>query len=116
MDRADTPAERMTLLVEQVASHRSAGGEVVFTSERGRVVYGDRLVHLELTDDERQRLDDLLGRFHVFKVKQPETRKAPDGAVYVSAKADAKHAADFLEGVFRLVFEEPGDYELRIVE
>ena len=114
MDRADTPEERMSLLVEQVANHRSAGGEVALASERGRVVYGDRLLRLDLTDDERDRLDDLLGRFHVFKVKDPETRKASDGVVYVSAKADPKHAADFIEGVFRLVFGEPEGYELRV--
>ena len=83
-------------------------------SDHGRAAYADRLVRLDLSPDERERLDDLLGRFHVFKVKQPETRKASEGVVYVSAKADPKHAADFLEGVFRVVFDAPEDYELRV--
>lgn len=116
MERADTPTGRMRLLVDRVSASRSAESEVRFRSDRGTVVYGDRLARLDLDGAERDRLEDLLGRFPVFKLKQPETRKAPEGVVYVSAKADPKHAADFLEGVFRVVYTEPEGYELRADE
>lgn len=115
MESAATPRDRLSLVADAIATHRNESTErVVLSSGRGRAEYADRLVRLELSDAERDRLDDLLERFHVFKVKQPETRKAPDGVVYISAKADPKHAADFLEGVFRVVYDAPDDYELRV--
>lgn len=115
MTTATTPRDRVELFVDAVTTHRSEGTErVVLASDHGRAQYADRLVRLDLAPEERERLDDLLDRFHVFKVKQPETRKADEGVVYVSAKADPKHAADFLEGVFRVVFDAPEDYELRV--
>jgi hypothetical protein len=80
-----------------------------------RVEYADRLFALEVSTAERDALDEHLGSFPVFKVKQPETRKAPGGTVYVSAIADPKHAADFLEGTFRTVYGLPAEYELRVV-
>lgn len=115
MDTAATPRDRLSVVVDAIATHRNDGTDrVVLSSDRAEVVYADRLVRLELSAAERDRLDDLLEQFHVFKVKQPETRKADAGAVYISAKADPKHAADFLEGVFRVVFDADEEYELRV--
>lgn len=85
----------------------SAGGPV-----DARLGYEDRLLSLDLSGDERERLAALLDDFPVFKVKRPETRKAPDGTVYVSAIADPKHLADFVEECFRRVFDLEEDYGL----
>ena len=117
---ADEAGERLALAVDAVATHRRRGSEgVVFEGADGdrsvRVEYADRLFTLAVSADEREALDGHLGSFPVFKVKQPETRKAPEGTVHVSAIADAKHAADFLEGTLRTVYGLPEDYELRVV-
>ena len=113
-------SERLALAVDAVTTHRSRGSEgVVFDGVDGdrhvRVEYADRLFTLAVSDDERDALDEHLDTFPVFKVKQPETRKAPEGTVYVSAIADPKHAADFLEGTFRTVYGLPEGFELRVV-
>lgn len=117
---ADEAGERLALAVEAVTAHRNRGSEgVVFDGVDGdrhvRVEYADRLFTLSVSGEERDALDDHLGSFPVFKVKQPETRKAPEGTVYVSAIADPKHAADFLEGAFRTVYGLSEGFELRVV-
>jgi hypothetical protein len=117
---ADEAGDRLALAVDAVTAHRERGSEgAVFEGVDGdrtvRVEYADRLFTLTVSAEERGALDDHLGAFPVFKLKQPETRKAPEGTVHVSAIADAKHAADFLEGTFRSVYDLPADYELRVV-
>ncbi|MFC5972639.1 hypothetical protein ACFPYI_14975 [Halomarina salina] len=116
-DTADTPQDRLVAFVRAVNAQRTGGGDgVAFESDAGRLDYADRTVTLELGDEERERLDALLDEYPVFKVKQPETRKAPDGVVVLSAIADAKHLADFLESVFRDVFDADEGYELRVLD
>jgi len=113
---ADDPTGRLALLAEAVTANRRRPGEgVVVESAAGRAEYDDRRVRLELEGSGRDRLAELLDSFPAFKLKQPDTRKASEGVVYVSAVADPKRAADFLEGVFREVFGEPEGYELRVV-
>ncbi|MFC6835170.1 hypothetical protein [Halomarina ordinaria] len=113
---ADAPRERLSLVVDAITAHRTRDSEgAVFETDRATVRYADRVLRLECDADERDRLDTLLADFHVFKVAQPETRKAPEGVVYLSAIADAKHAADFVEGLFRRVYDHGEGYELRVV-
>ena len=116
-DTADTPQDRLVAFVRAVTAQRTSGGDgVAFEAAAGRLEYADRTVTLDLDADERERLDALLGEYPVFKVKQPETRKASDGVVVLSAIADAKHLGDFLESAFREVFDAPKEYELRVVD
>jgi hypothetical protein len=113
---AAEPAGRLSLLTEAVTAHRRRAGEgVIVESDRARLWYDDRRVRLELDERQRDRLEELLGSFPAFKIKQPDTRKADPGVVYVSAVADPKRVGDFIEGVFRRVVDEPEDYELRLV-
>jgi hypothetical protein len=108
--------DRLTCIAEAITAHRKRDSEgAVFETDAGRLTYADRTISLELTDTERERLDTLLESYPVFKIEQPATRKAPEGAVHVSAIADPKHAADFVESVFRDVFEQEEEYELRVV-
>lgn len=119
-DAGTTPAERRTAIARAIVSHRNAGHEspvrLAADGDDGTacpaVEYEDRLVTVTVDDSERERLDALLSEFPVFKIAQPETRKAPDGVVHVSAIADPKHAADFLDRLFLDVFERPADYPL----
>jgi hypothetical protein len=119
MTNADA-ATRRAKIAEAITAHRKAGSQspVLFVAEDGEdgdrpfVDYEDREITVEVTDAERDRLDALLEEFHVFKIAQPATRKAPDGVVVLSAIADAKHAADFVDRVFLDVFATGEGYEL----
>ena len=124
---ATDPAERLGLAVDAVTAHRARGSDgVVFEGHASdpaagedatpaRVEFTDRLLRLELDGEARERLDDLLGSFPVFKLKQPETRKADAGVVYLSAIADPKHAAEFVDAAFREAYALGDGYELRVV-
>ncbi len=110
---ADTPTERRALLVRRITDSRRTGESAVFEAEGATVEYDDRVLRLEIGTDERDRLEELLSAYHVFKIKQPETRKADGDTVYLSAVTDAKHAADFVESLFREVYGAGKRYELR---
>ncbi|MFB6083537.1 MAG: hypothetical protein ABEJ94_04755 [Halorientalis sp.] len=112
-------ADRRTRIAKAIVAHREAGHDspVRFTApDAPAVEYCDREITVQVDDAEHDRLDDLLDDFPVFKIAQPATRKAPDGEVHVSAIADPKHAADFLDTLFLDVFERPDDYGLRVEE
>jgi hypothetical protein len=109
---ADTPGERRQLLVRRIVESRRRGEATVFRAGDASVEYDDRTLRLEADPDERGRLDSLLSSYHVFKIKQPETRKAAEDVYYLSAVTDAKHAADFLEALFREVYGRGEGYEL----
>lgn len=113
-----TPTDRLTRIAESVASHRTHddSDRAVFEADGKRITYADRTITLELTDTERKRLVELLGSFPVFKIEQPATRKAPEGEIHISAIADPKHTADFLERVFRSVYKLDEQYLLRAEE
>ena len=113
---ARTSDDRRRLLVSRIVSARRATEPARFESDGVAIEYDDRVLRLELTPSQREQLETLLGSYHVFKIKQPETRKADDGVVYVSAVTDAKHAADFIEALFRELYGFGEEYELRANE
>lgn len=109
----DAPARRQTI-VGAIVSARRNDQSVVFEASDVAVVYEDRRLRLPVDEGEHRRLDALLDDYHVFKIKQPETRKAESDVVYISAVTDAKHAADFVEELFRSVYGADEDYGLRV--
>jgi hypothetical protein len=111
-DPATTPTDRRKRVVRAVMAHRKDGTPATFVAGDVRVTYDDRLLELTVDEAERDRLDVLLAEYPVFKVKQPETRKAPEGTVVVSAIADPKHLADFVDDCFRQVYDRTDDYPL----
>ena len=117
-DPATTPTDRRKRVVRAVMAHRKDGDPVTFRAddppEDARVTYDDRLLELAVSAAERDRLDAFLAEYPVFKVKQPETRKAPEGTVFVSAIADPKHLADFVEDCFRQVYDRGEGYGLSV--
>jgi hypothetical protein len=113
---AETPDRRRTLLVTGILDARRESRPVTFEADGVEIEYDDRAIRLELTAEQRDRLDALLSAYHVFKIKQPETRKAADGVVYLSAVTDAKHAADFVDAAFREVYELGEEYALNAVD
>ena len=113
--QATTPVDRRRLVVEAIVAHRREGGDpIVFEGAETRIEYDDRRLRVELGADERDRIESLLSEYHVFKIKQPDTRKADDGVVYLSAVTDPKHAADFVESLFRELYGADEEYELRV--
>jgi hypothetical protein len=115
-DALDDPETRRRALVRAVVEARRTETPVAFEGAGHSITYADRTLRLEAGPDERDRLDELLSEYRVFKVKQPETRKADPGVVHLSAVTDPKHAADFLEALFRTVYGADEGYELRVAE
>ena len=113
-DMASTPEARRRVIVEAVVEARTADETVTFLADDGRVDYEDRRLRVEVDVDERDRLEALLEEYHVFKIEDPATRKAEEGVVYLSAVTDPKHAADFVEALFRQVYGADEGYDLRV--
>ena len=97
-----------------IATARRADERVEFVADDtcDRVVFEDRRLRVEVAD--RDRLAALLEEYGVFKIRQPATRKADAGVVYLSAVTDPKHAADFVEALFRELYDAPTEYALRV--
>lgn len=118
----DAAADRRATIATAIAAHRREGTRSPVTFAAGgeetapTVTYADREIVVTVEGDERDRLVELLEEFHVFKIAQPATRKAPDKEVHLSALADAKHAADFIDEVFLTVYEQPREYQLVVEE
>jgi hypothetical protein len=109
---ADSPGDRKQLLVGRVVEARRNGAPVTFEAEGVEIVYGDRRIALDAPPAARDRLESLLSEYRVVKIDQPETRKADGDAVYLSAVTDAKRVADFVESLFREVYEFDEGYTL----
>jgi len=111
---ATTPSERRRLLVRAIVESRRTGATLRLEAGDTRIEYEGQRVRLVCSPDERDRLDALLDEYHVFKIKQPETRKADEGVVYLSAVTDPKHAADFLDELFDVVYDVGDGYALSV--
>ena len=102
--------------MKAVLGARKADETVIFVADRprARVTYQDRRLRTDVDETERERLEMLLSEYPVFKIQQPDTRKADEGVVHLSAVTDPKHAADFVEALFREVYGAGREYELRV--
>jgi uncharacterized membrane protein len=111
-----TPEDRRRAVVAAILAARRDDGRAVIVAEAtgDRVVYEDRRLRLMVDDVRRSRLDELLEDYRVFKIQQPATRKADDGVVSLSAVTDPKHAADFVEALFREVYDADEGFDLRV--
>lgn len=114
---AHTERDRLALVTEAITAHRTHDSDrVVFETDTRRVEYADRTITFDVNESEHDRLDAVLSSFPVFKIEQPATRKAPTGTVHVAAIADPKHSADFIERLFRSVYQHESGYELRVTQ
>ncbi|MCO8243350.1 MULTISPECIES: hypothetical protein [unclassified Haladaptatus] len=120
---ADTPTERRKLVVDAITAHRertsafctlqadveSEAREEDDSEEELElppwIQFGDRTLNLDCTEEELERLKDLLREFPAFKIEQLESPEDADGTnVRISAKADANRIAQFVERAFREVY------------
>jgi len=113
---ASTQAARQQAIVSAIVEARRTDGSVAFLAAGtgDRIAYEDRRLRIEVDPEKRAGLETLLAEYHVFKLQQPATRKADEGVVYLSAVTDPKHAADFVDALFREVHGVEADYELRV--
>ena len=140
-DAADS-AERRILYADAIAAHRQraspfvtieadadggtddtdqpidADGEDDSTPELPPwVQFADGVLNLDCTDEELDRLKDLLGQFPAFKVEALERPEEAEGTnVRVSAKVDEKRLGEFVERTFRDVYDLEADYRAWVVE
>ncbi|KZN25730.1 hypothetical protein A4G99_04630 [Haladaptatus sp. R4] len=119
---ADTPTERRKLVVDAITAHRertsafcTLQADVESEAEEDDseeelevppwIQFGDRTLNLDCTEEELERLKDLLREFPAFKIEQLESPEDADGTnVRISAKADANRIAQFVERAFREVY------------
>ena len=74
------------------------------------IQFADRIVNLDCTDEELERLKSLLDTFPAFKIEELTRPENAEGTnVRVNAKADPNRIAQFCEAIVREVFECPED-------
>lgn len=140
---AATPTDRQKLFADTIVAHRERGSafctfqaeslgeesdaEADAAAESGDadgteeippwVQFGDRTLNLDCTDEELDRLKELLGEFPAFKIAQLESPEEAEGTnVRISAKADPNRIGQFVERTFREVYDRPEEYVAWTVE
>ncbi|OYR44240.1 MULTISPECIES: hypothetical protein [unclassified Halorubrum] len=114
---AATETERLKLIADAAAAHRARSSDVMTVdvdpdsdvTEGGEVPPWIQLVGTELildcTDDELERLKDLLGEFPEFRIDELVSPEEAEGTnAVVTARSDANRVAGFVERAFREVY------------
>lgn len=115
---AATEDERLKLFADAAAAHRARSGDVMTVdvdpdsddTEGGEVppwiqLAGTELI-LDCTDEELERLKDLLGEFPEFRIDELVSPEEAEGTnAVVTARSDANRVAGFMERAFREVYE-----------
>ena len=81
------------------------------------VQYADGTLNLDCTDEELDALDGVLADFGAFTVAAQDAHEdAPGTNVRIEAQTDDERVGQFVERVFREVYELPEDFRLWAVE
>ncbi|MFW6000458.1 MAG: hypothetical protein ACOCPY_03265 [Halorubrum sp.] len=119
MTRFDAATEdgRLKLFADAAAAHRARSGDVMTVdvdpdsddTEGGEVPPWIQLAGTELimdcTDDELERLKDLLSEFPEFRIDELVSPEEAEGTnAVVTARSDANRVAGFIERAFREVY------------
>jgi hypothetical protein len=125
MTRFDAASEdeRLRLFADAAAAHRARSGDVMTVdvdpdsddTEGGEVPPWIQLAGTELimdcTDDELDRLKDLLSEFPEFRIDELVSPEEAEGTnAVVTARSDANRVAGFVERAFREVYELDEEY------
>jgi hypothetical protein len=114
---AATESERLALFADAAAAHRARSSDVMTVdvdpdsdvTDGGEVppwiqLAGTELV-MDCTDDELDRLTDLLSEFPEFRIDELVTPEEAEGTnAVVTARSDANRVAGFIERAFREVY------------
>jgi hypothetical protein len=75
------------------------------------VQYANGMLNLDCTDDELDRLKSLFDEFPSFTIDELATPEETDGTnVRVTARADDERVGEFVDRVFREVYDRPDEY------
>ncbi|QKY17429.1 hypothetical protein [Halorubrum sp. CBA1229] len=114
---AATGDERLKLFADAATAHRTRSSDVMTVdvdpdsdvTEGGEVppwiqLAGTEVV-LDCTDDELERLKELLGEFPEFRIDELVSPEEAEGTnAVVTARSDANRVAGFIERAFREVY------------
>lgn len=124
---ASDPAERRTLFVDAIVAHRERASPFLTIEVDDGVLeddepdppwlqFADGIVNLDCTEPELESLKSLLEEFPAFKIDDLTRPDDAEGVnVHVSAKADPNRIAQFLDAVFRGVYDLPETYQAWVV-
>ncbi len=140
---ADTPTERRKLFADAVTAHRTRGSsfltieaetpeEPAFGSDSADgdgtgdedgeelppwLQFSEKTFNLDVTDEEHDRLNDLVDEYPEFRIDALESPDAAEGTnVRITARSDANRLADFAERVFLDVYDREEAYRAWVVE
>ncbi|MWV39188.1 hypothetical protein [Natrialba sp. INN-245] len=81
------------------------------------IQFGDGTINLDCTEDELETLKGLLAEFPAFKIDELTRPEEAEGVnARVSAKADPNRIAQFVDSVFRRVYDLPEEFRVWAVE
>ncbi|AFK20195.1 hypothetical protein E6P09_14190 [Haloferax mediterranei ATCC 33500] len=119
---ADTSRERRKLFADAVEAHRNRGSAfLTIEAERNPdldgegpgpwIQFSERTFNMDVTDEELDRLKDLLSEFPEFRIDQLESPDEAEGTnVRITARSDANRLAGFADRVFQAVYSREEDY------
>lgn len=125
---ASTAESRRTLFAEAVRAHRERASAylTVEVDDDVReawdlgvpwVQFAEDTVNVDCSDDEHDRLLDLLDEFPAFTVAElADPEDAPGRNVRIQTRADVERIAEFIDVLLETVFDLPGDYRAWVVE
>lgn len=127
---AGEETERLKLFADAVTAHRNRGSTVTTidvdpdsdtTESEGEIppwiqLAGTEVV-LDCTDEELERLKDLVGDYPEFRIDELESPEEAEGTnAVVTARSDANRIADFFEHAFREVYGIEEDYKAWVTQ
>lgn len=123
---ASTAAERRALIVDAIAAHRERdSGFLTLEVDREEADpapwiqfdASERLINLDVTDAEWERLESLIEDFGGCRVRERTAPEAVDGTnVRLGLRVDDERVAQFVERCFQAVYGLPEDYRLWVAD
>ena len=131
---ADTPAERRKLFAEAVTAHRKRGSPfltITVEADPGIdgvdddgdplpepwIQFAEKTFNLDVTDEERERLEALLDDFREFRIDEVTSPEESEGTnVRITARSDANRLAGFVDRAFVEVYGRDDDYRAWVTQ
>jgi hypothetical protein len=125
---ADTPAERRKLFVDAITAHRKRGSAFLTVEVDGDpaldgvdedgdplpapwVQFAEKTFNLDVTDDERDRLEQLLEEYREFRIEALNSPEESEGTnVRITARSDANRLAGFVDHLVQHVYGRDESY------
>lgn len=121
---ADTPTDRRKLFVDAITAHRERDSAFLTVEaetdpdEPSPWIQTSRdTLNMDCTDEELDRLKDLLGEFPAFTVAEVTRQDEAEGTnVRVVGRGDANRVAQFVDRAFVEVYERSEEYRVWVAD